>query len=119
MISRTLKPHSLRLSQAADGLAVALAVSLPWSTSATGILVGLWLLAFLPTLDLAALRRELPNAAVATLILLVALAALGILWSVFLPLLQGAVFAVVFTHVVRIPVTPGTSSFSSDLVKYR
>lgn len=81
MISRALKPYQAKLSQAADGLAIALAASLPWSTSATGILVGLWLLAFLPTLDLAALRRELPNAAVATVILLVALAALGILWS--------------------------------------
>ncbi len=29
-------------------------------------------------------------------------AALGLLWSVFLPLLQGAVLAVVFTHVVRV-----------------
>src|SRR6201989_876306 len=29
-------------------------------------------------------------------------AMLGLLWSVFLPLLQGAVLAVVFTHVVRI-----------------
>lgn len=36
-------------------------------------------------------------------------ASLGVLWSVFLPLLQGAVFAVVFTRVVRVPVTPGTS----------
>jgi lipopolysaccharide transport system permease protein len=36
-------------------------------------------------------------------------ASLGILWSVFLPLLQGAVFAVVFTRVVRIPVARGTS----------
>jgi lipopolysaccharide transport system permease protein len=36
-------------------------------------------------------------------------ASLGILWSVFLPLLQGAVFAVVFTRVVRIPVSPDTN----------
>jgi len=45
-----------RLIPVADGLVAAIAVSLPWSTSATGILVGLWLLALLPTLDLASLR---------------------------------------------------------------
>ena len=43
----------------ADGLAVAVAVSLPWSTSATSILVVLWLLALIPTLDWANVRREL------------------------------------------------------------
>ena len=36
--------------QAADYLALALAVSLPWSTSATGILAVVWLLAVIPTL---------------------------------------------------------------------
>ncbi|MGH9275601.1 MAG: ABC transporter permease [Acidimicrobiales bacterium] len=36
-------------------------------------------------------------------------ASLGVLWSVFLPLLQGAVFAVVFTRVVRVPIARGTS----------
>ena len=42
----------------ADCLAVAVAISLPWSTSATGILIVLWLIALAPTLDLAAIRRE-------------------------------------------------------------
>jgi lipopolysaccharide transport system permease protein len=32
-------------------------------------------------------------------------ASFGVLWSVLLPLLQGAVLAVVFTHVVRIPLS--------------
>ena len=36
-------------------------------------------------------------------------ASLGVLWSDFLPLLQGAVLAVVFTKVVRIPVSTGLS----------
>jgi hypothetical protein len=31
---------------------------LPWSTSATGICIILWLVALLPTLDGAAIRRE-------------------------------------------------------------
>ena len=37
----------------ADGLAAAVAAALPWSTSATGILIALWLMASLPTLDAA------------------------------------------------------------------
>ena len=36
-------------------------------------------------------------------------ASLGVLWSVLLPLLQGAVFAVVFTRVVGVPVDDGVS----------
>ena len=52
-----------RLARIADGLAVAVAVSLPWSTSATGILVVLWLLALIPTLDWAEVRRELATPA--------------------------------------------------------
>ena len=81
MISGTLKPYQAKLSQTADALAIALAASLPWSTSATGILVGLWLLAFLPTIDLAGLRRTLSIPAAAVAIILVVLAALGMLWS--------------------------------------
>ena len=40
-----------------DWLAVGVAVSLPWSTSVTAILVTLWILAVLPTLDAGAVRR--------------------------------------------------------------
>ena len=39
-----------RLATVADVLAVAIAVSLPWSTSATAILVGLWFFALVPVL---------------------------------------------------------------------
>jgi O-antigen ligase len=69
------------LEQLADWLAVGVAVSLPWSTSATGILVVLWLLAVLPTLDIAAVRRELVSAAGGLPVLFCALAALGMLWA--------------------------------------
>ena len=79
--SAALQSYNAKLFRAADALAIATAASLPWSTSATGILVGLWLLAVLPTIDLAALRRELSHPAAAFALLLVALAALGILWS--------------------------------------
>jgi O-antigen ligase len=65
----------------ADGLAVAVAVSLPWSASATSILVVLWLLALLPTLDTASLRRELIHPAGGVPVLFVATAMLGMLWA--------------------------------------
>jgi O-antigen ligase len=69
------------LEQIADWLAVAVAVSLPWSTTVTGILIALWLLAVLPTLDVAAVRRELVTAAGGLPVLLWVLAALGMLWA--------------------------------------
>jgi len=52
-----------RLARVADFLAAALAASLPWSTSATGILAALLLLVLISTLDLSAIRRELSSAA--------------------------------------------------------
>jgi O-antigen ligase len=69
------------LEQLADWLAVGVAASLPWSTSATGILVVLWSLAVLPTLDMAGVRRELLSAAGGLPVLFCALAALGMLWA--------------------------------------
>jgi O-antigen ligase len=81
MISRAVQPYQAKLAQTSDALAIAVAASLPWSTSATGILVGLWLIAFLPTLDLASLRRTLAMPAAASVLVLVGLAALGLLWS--------------------------------------
>ena len=65
------------LSRIADGLAVATAVSLPWSTSATGILLVLLLLALIPTLDWADLRRELVTPVGGLPVLLFLLGALG------------------------------------------
>jgi O-antigen ligase len=81
MIARALQPYQPKLAQTSDALAIAVAASLPWSTSATGILVGLWLIAFVPTLDLASLRRALAMPAAASVVLLVVLAVLGFLWS--------------------------------------
>lgn len=70
-----------RLTTAADWLAAATAVSLPWSTSATGILVVLWLIALIPTLDGADLRRELTTAAGGLPVALVAFGVLGMAWA--------------------------------------
>jgi hypothetical protein len=70
-----------RLERLADWLAVAVVVSLPWSTSATGILVVVWLVALIPTLDVEALRRELRSPAGALPALLWLFAAVGMLWA--------------------------------------
>jgi O-antigen ligase len=70
-----------RLAQFADALAVAVALSLPWSTSATGILIGLWLVVLLPTLEFSMLRRELMAPAGGLPILMWLLGALGMLWA--------------------------------------
>jgi O-antigen ligase len=70
-----------RWARAADALAVAVVVALPWSTSATGVLVAVWLLALLPTLEMAALRRELAGPAGGLPVLLWLLAAIGMLWA--------------------------------------
>ena len=74
-----------RAARAAEWLAVAIAISLPWSTSATGILTALWLVAFVPTVRLAELRRELADPAAGLPLLLCALMLLGVAWSVASP----------------------------------
>lgn len=71
----------LPLAPVADGLAVAVVVSLPWSTSATGILIVLWLVALVPTLDLAAVRRELATPAGGLPVLLWSLGVIGMAWA--------------------------------------
>jgi O-antigen ligase len=73
--------HFERLTIAADWLAIAVAASLPLSTSATGILLVIWLLVLIPTLDWESLRRELVMPAGALPVLLVALGVLGMLWA--------------------------------------
>jgi O-antigen ligase len=75
------RARASRLALIADGLAAAVAVSLPWWTTATGILIVLWLVALVPTLDAAALRREVVSPAGGLPILLWGIAALGMLWA--------------------------------------
>jgi O-antigen ligase len=70
-----------RLAAVADWLVVAVAVSLPWSTSATSILLVLWLLALIPTLEWADVRRELVTPAGGLPVLLFLLGALGMVWA--------------------------------------
>ena len=70
-----------RLAQIADWEAVAVAASLPWSTSATSILIVVWLLTVLATMDVGRVRREVETAAGGLPILLWLLAAAGMLWA--------------------------------------
>jgi len=68
-------------ARAADMLVVGIAVSLPWSVSATYILIGLWLVALIPTLDGRGLREALSMPAGVLPILLWVLGAVGMLWA--------------------------------------
>ncbi|MDY6949748.1 MAG: O-antigen ligase family protein, partial [Pseudomonadota bacterium] len=65
----------------ADALAIAVAVSLPWSTSATVILVILWALSLIAMFDLRALRATVMTPAGGLPVLLVLLGALGMAWA--------------------------------------
>jgi hypothetical protein len=78
-VKETLR--ATRLGQIADGLVTAVAISLPWSTSATAILIVLWLIALVPTLDVGSVRREVLSAAGGLPVLLWVLATIGMLWA--------------------------------------
>jgi O-antigen ligase len=91
----------------ADGLAVLLAVTLPWSTSATGIVAAVYVLAVLPLLDAGSLKTVEKTPAVWLPLALVALGLLGILWADIPlakrfggvePLLKLAVLSLVMLH---------------------
>jgi O-antigen ligase len=70
-----------RFARAADWLVIAVAVSFPWSTSATGILIALWLLIVIPTLDLQALRSNIAIPAAAIPAALFVLGVIGMTWG--------------------------------------
>jgi O-antigen ligase len=65
----------------ADYFVVGVALTLPWSTTATGIFIAAWLVVALPTLDAAAVKRELFTAAGGFPVLLCCLGAVGMLWA--------------------------------------
>jgi hypothetical protein len=80
-LSLTRAFDSARAERWADGLAVALAVSLPWSTSATGILAAVWAVVLIPTLNWRELRPILLSAAGGLPVLLVLLGIAGMFWA--------------------------------------
>jgi O-antigen ligase len=65
----------------ADGLAVALVVAIPWSTSAAYILMGAWLLALLPATEPEEWRDVMRHPAAWLPVALVALSFAGIAWA--------------------------------------
>src|SRR5690554_944596 len=69
------------LARLADALVVAVAFALPWSTTATGILLVMWLVALIPSLEWPEVRRELLTPAGGLPVLLFGLGALGMLWA--------------------------------------
>lgn len=70
-----------KLMRAADMLAVAAAISLPWSTSASSILIAIWIIVLLPALDLRSLRAAVATPAGLLPAALVAFAVVGMLWA--------------------------------------
>jgi O-antigen ligase len=77
-----------RWERLADGLAAAIVVSLPWSTSLTGIFAALWLIALFPTLNMPGLRRVVASPAGGLPVLFWVLALIGMLWAFDVPLAE-------------------------------
>jgi O-antigen ligase len=65
----------------ADWLAIAVAVALPWSTTASAICIAAWLLVALPSLDTASVKRELQTPAGGLPVLLFCLGVVGMMWA--------------------------------------
>ena len=79
--SRAIAFDRKRFLHLADWTAFGVAISLPWSTSATSILIALWLIAVLPTLTAPLIWREVRIIAGGLPVLLWLIAALGMLWA--------------------------------------
>jgi O-antigen ligase len=80
-VSTTARFDAAFLRPVADWLALGVALALPWSTSLTSILIVAWLIALLPTLDLAAIKRELATPAGGLPVLLWVLGCIGMVWA--------------------------------------
>jgi O-antigen ligase len=72
---------AVRLARHADILAIGVAVALPWSKTAMSILIVLWLITLVPSLNLAEVRREIATPAGGLPVLLFAIGLLGMAWS--------------------------------------
>ena len=77
---------SVRLDHAfllrlADWLVVLVAITLPWSTTATGICIAAWLVVLLPGLNLESVRRELASAPGGLPVVLWCLGLVGMMWA--------------------------------------
>lgn len=70
-----------RLSEIADWFAVAIAVALPWSTSAVSILLVLWAIVLIPTINVEDFKDELLTPFGGFPVLLFLLGAAGMAWA--------------------------------------
>jgi O-antigen ligase len=70
-----------QLAQFADWEVMAIAVALPWSTSATSILLVVWLITLIPTLNAEMIWREVKSPAGGLPVLLWLLGVIGMLWA--------------------------------------
>lgn len=73
--------HSAGYVLGVDLLFVMTALALPWSTTATSVLIVLWLIAVVPILDWEEFVRGLAHPACALPLMIVGLAIIGSLWS--------------------------------------
>jgi O-antigen ligase len=69
------------LMRLADWAAVAVAVALPWSTTAVGVAIAAWLLVLLPSLDADSVKRALTSRAGGFAVILWGLGVIGMLWA--------------------------------------
>lgn len=70
-----------QLRPLADWLAIAVAVTLPWSTTAVGIAIAAWAVTVLLSLDAAAVKREICSSAGGLPVVLWCLGIVGMLWA--------------------------------------
>src|SRR5437870_4613955 len=89
------------LADMADWLVVAIAAALPWSTSATAILIALWFATVLPTLDFAAVYEECRKPGATRPVLAAALSVLLVLWAGLALLWADAIWAERFAAFAR------------------
>jgi O-antigen ligase len=80
-LSRLARFDRSALAAYADWAAVAVGVALPWSTSAVGVAIAVWLVIYLPSLDGASVKRELATAAGGLPVLLWCLGVIGMFWA--------------------------------------
>lgn len=81
MLPKIIIRSPRHLADVADWLVIAIAAALPWSTSATAILIALWFAAALPSLDFPAIYEECRKPGAARPLLAAALSLLLVLWA--------------------------------------
>ncbi|MBS0533687.1 MAG: O-antigen ligase family protein [Proteobacteria bacterium] len=81
MTMATVSTDRVKLIGVADVLAIALAASLPWSTSAASVLAGMWAVTLIAMFDVRALRETVMTPAGGLPVLLVLFGVAGMAWG--------------------------------------